>query len=150
MKLPRPHIPIAVKIAVAERQIVAILEQSRPPEDPDTDIAKTVRSIFGRWGTKPYLSVLLLLVIGPPPYHLDHDPPLWQRARTRSGGYRPKANDPNYLVWRSKDGHRIKTYVRGDGAQLSDAAKRRKEIKRKVTKVKRKWPSRPMQRRPMR
>jgi hypothetical protein len=78
--------------------------------------------------------------------HLDHDPPLNLRDRTKDGGYLPEANDPDWLIWRTAEDHWLKTYVRGDGAQLSDAGKRRKELKRKrkATRPKRKWPSRPM------
>lgn len=137
MRLPRPYVPIDVKLAVAGRQARAT--------GCSIDWAALERLCGG-----DQLRVLLNVLYPDVMCHLDHDPPLWQRVRTKSGNYRPSANDPDYLVWRSQEGHRLKTYIRGDGAQLSDAAKRRKEIKRKVTKVKRKWPSRPMQRRPMR
>ena len=64
--------------------------------------------------------------------HLDHDPPLMLRhiIDAEKGIYDPAANNPRYLVYRTEEEHRLKTYVRGDGAQLSDAGKRRKEIRR--------------------
>jgi hypothetical protein len=45
---------------------------------------------------------------------LDHDPALGLRDRTPDGGYIPDEHDPDYLVWREKDEHAIKT--RGNGA----------------------------------
>lgn len=86
----------------------------------------------------------LAVMFGNQPVHLDHDPPLMLRRMKPNGEYAPRANHPSFLVWRTKEDHRIKTFVRGDGAQLSDAGKRRKEIRKrkKATRVKRKWPSR--------
>jgi hypothetical protein len=51
------------------------------------------------------------------------------------------------LIYRTKEDHRLKTLVRGDGAQLSDAAiaRKRKRKERKATRPKYNWPSRPLQ-----
>ena len=67
--------------------------------------------------------------------HLDHDPPLCLREiiDAENGVYKPDANDPDYLTYRTVSDHRIKTYIRGDGAQFSDAAKRRRKIKSERT-----------------
>ncbi len=145
MRLPRPHVPIAVKIAVAKRQLaargtVALFAAPGPLQD--------AKPLSG----KRQLVSMLWTLLGDPPWHLDHDPPLMQRVRTKDGGYRPGANNEDYLVWRTAEDHRLKTYIRGDGAQLSDAGKRRKEIrrKRKATRPKWKWPARKLQSRPMR
>jgi hypothetical protein len=45
---------------------------------------------------------------------LDHDPALGLRKRTPDGGYDPHEHDPEYLVWRDKASHAVKT--RGSGA----------------------------------
>lgn len=133
MRLPRPHVPIRTKVAVAARQArVAGF---------DVDW-RALRLLCG----DDQLRVLLNCLFPGAPCQLDHDPPLWSRVRTAAGNYRPPANHQDYLVWRSADDHRIKTYVKGDGAQLSDAGKRRKEIKRrrKAEKPKWQWPKRKM------
>jgi hypothetical protein len=78
---------------------------------------------------------------------LDHDPALENRPfNKRTQKYKPDANDPNYLIYREKHAHHIKTNVRGDGAQLSDAAqaRKRKRSERKKTKRKTVWPTRPL------
>jgi hypothetical protein len=113
-RLKRPYIPLKVRIAAAERQADTrvIMRKILPP--------------------RKYLLWLLNILFGAQQLHLDHDPPLMLRDfNKRTGKYTPDANDPEYLVWRTAAEHRIKTYVRGDGAQLSDAGKRRKEIKRR-------------------
>jgi hypothetical protein len=146
MRLPRPRIPIDVKLAVADRQlrerntvalfavdVVVARRREDPPPRPPSRAAQ--------------LKHMLHTLFGDAPFHLDHDPMLALRQfNVNRGTYVPDANDPNYLVYRTKEGHRLKTYVRGDGAQLSDAGKLRKEIRKrkKATRPKRKWPSRPL------
>lgn len=139
MRLPRPHVPIGVKLAVVERQL------------RDRGIVALFVGEHGKRPNKSHMLVdMLRTLLGEPPWHLDHEPPLMLRDRTKSGDYLPDASDPDWLIWRTAEEHRLKTFVRGDGAQLSDAGKRRKEIKRrkKATRPKRKWPSRPMRRTP--
>jgi len=133
MKLPRSHVPIWVKVAVAGRQARAAG-------------LKIDWHALEKLCNSDQLRVLLNVLYPDIMCHLDHDPPLNLRDRTKDGGYLPEANDPDWLIWRTAEDHWLKTYVRGDGAQLSDAGKRRKELKRKrkATRPKRKWPSRPM------
>jgi hypothetical protein len=92
------------------------------------------------------LELMLIRMFGTTRVHLDHDPPLMLRRRTRNGGYKPDANDPEHLIYRTAEEHFIKTWMRGDGAQLSDAGKRRKELRRQrkldPRRRKRKWPKR--------
>jgi hypothetical protein len=94
------------------------------------------------------LAYLLDVMFGDERYHLDHDPPLCLREIIDAdrGLYDPPANDPDHLIYRTAEDHRFKTFVRGDGAQLSDAGKRRKAIRRKKkldpNRVRRQWPSR--------
>jgi hypothetical protein len=121
MKLVRPYVPIPVRIEVIARQLIS---------------AHKLRDVLWVATTFPkptaQLEYLLEVMFGKQPVHLDHDPPLCLREiiDLEKGIYKPDANDPNYLVYRTEEDHRLKTFVRGDGAQLSDAAKRRKEIKR--------------------
>jgi hypothetical protein len=145
MKLWRPHVPISVKIRVAERQLA-----SGGPDMVLGLIAACSEGVRKEMSATQYLP-LLLSKLGPGPWHLDHEPPLMLRQR-KGERYIPDANNPDYLIWRTKEAHRIKTFVRGDGAQLSDAGKRRKEIRKRkrATRPKRKWPSRPFPSRPMR
>jgi hypothetical protein len=144
VKLERPHVPVAIKVAVAERQLANMLAGD------EKRAAWVAQGCPMTTSKHRYLRFLLQSLLGDPPWHLDHDPPLMLRDRTRDGGFLPAANDPDYLFWRTAEQHRIKTFVRGDGAQLSDAGKRRRRIMKlkKATRPKRKWPSRPMRRKP--
>jgi hypothetical protein len=112
MKLPRPYIPLDVRLKVFARQFgygVAIKHGINSPHWRLADLQEALASVFGG------------------PVHLDHDPALVNRKfNARTGKYTPDANDPDYLVYRSKTDHDIKTRVRGDGAQYSDLALRRK------------------------
>jgi len=79
--------------------------------------------------------------------HLDHDPPLRSREfNPITLKYKPDANDPDYLVWRDKEGHRVKTYVRGEHGQYSDtiliARERKREKKKAGLKPAYHWPKR--------
>jgi hypothetical protein len=98
------------------------------------------------WSLQDQLDYLLRVLFKDQPAHLDHDPPLMLRKFSRKTlRYAPDANDPEHLIWRSKEDHRLKTYVRGDGAKYSDAAERRRASrrkKRKTERVKFKWPKR--------
>jgi hypothetical protein len=128
VRLPRPHIPVPVRLEVAARQLV------------ERGIPITLAADFTK---RERLALMLWLLFKDEPRHLDHDPPLMLRQYDEaSGRYTPDANHPDYLVYRSKTDHRVKTYVRGDGAQLSDAGKRRKEIRRrrKASRPKWRWP----------
>jgi hypothetical protein len=129
VRLHRPYIPLAVRVQVAERQL-------------------GLKSVSRRRGS---LSVILkgclVALFGGRAAQLDHDPALVNRRRFYSKHgmfYRPDANDPDYLVYREKHDHEIKTRVRGDGAQLSDLAQVRKRKRKLKVKRKYKWPSRPM------
>ena len=129
-RLLRPYVPLDVRVQVAERQLKFHVWRSHPQ---GSNAAK--------------LSVLLRDLFNGQPCQLDHDPALENRpfnARTKK--YTPDANDPEFLIYRTKEGHRIKTLVRGDGAQLSDAAiaRKRKRKERKARRPKTRWPSRPL------
>lgn len=118
MRLVRPHIPIGVRLEVIARQ----LQEAGKLYEVLTVVALTM-------GPSARLAYLLKCKFGEEKVHLDHDPPLCLREIVEEGVYRPAANDPEFLVYRTEQDHRIKTFVRGDGAQFSDAAKRRRKIK---------------------
>jgi len=146
MKLVRPYIPLSVRIEVIARQLQAC---GKLPVLLDAMvIAMTQRE---------RLEHLLASKFGTEKIHLDHDPSLVLRYYDEeTGEYDPPANDPRYLVYRTAEEHREKTFIRGDGAQFSDAAKRRRKIKQErkeepqrprrwPPRVGRRWPTRPLQ-----
>jgi len=143
VKRKRPHIPIPVRLTVIARQ----LQESRQLYDVLTVAVLTMSEAAK-------LDHLLTCKFGEEKYHLDHDPSLVLRSYDEATGqYTPDANDPDFLVYRTEEDHRLKTYVRGEGAQFSDAAKRRRAIKQQRQERPRpnRWPpkgSRPMRRSP--
>jgi hypothetical protein len=139
-RLYRPYIPIEIRCRVALRQLGEMW-----PDD-----------VIG--GMRGSLAVLLeelletlasLLGCKRMDLRLDHDPPLGARPRFMRGKliiYEPDANHPAHLIYRTKHGHHIKTYVRGDGAQYPDRVLIKRERKRREEKhgrPKRKIASRP-------
>lgn len=115
-RLLRPHIPIPVRIVVAERQLglmvnggiaIARMLGAGMPN------GYRLRVLIGQ--LKKHLGENL---------HLDHDPALAARRKImRNGeivGYRPDANDPDHLIYREKAAHQIKTNVRGEHGQHPD------------------------------
>lgn len=144
MKLHRPYIPLAVRIKVAERQFKALRGEEPAWKSVSFSDLDFLLFLIADWLHKvgetryvPHSTVGHL--------HLDHDPALTNRqynARTKK--YTPDANDPDYLIYRTKEAHDIKTRVRGDGAQLSDLAIRRKNkrIAKKKRQARRPWPKR--------
>jgi|SRR6516164_8519596 len=119
MRLPRPRVPISVKIEVA-------LLQLRDPETNALRLAPIMRNKTKR------LNWILTEIFGNvPTVHLDHDPPLAARKfYPRSGRYKPAANDPKYLIFRTVEDHRIKTFVRGEHGQYSDRVLIKREKRR--------------------
>lgn len=81
-------------------------------------------------------------LIGAEELHLDHEPALALREKIFRDGkhveYRPHSCDPEHLIWRDKQDHKIKTIVRGDGAQFSDLAliRRKKRREKKAAEAK--------------
>ncbi len=117
-RLLRPHIPLETRCRVALRQ----LGEMWP--DRFLDGARMIG-----WSMRETLDHLLarlseLLACDVKSLALDHDPALAAREKVfRKGvhvGYVPDANDPEYLIYREKHAHHIKTNVRGDGAQHPD------------------------------
>ncbi len=137
MKLPRPYIPLRVRVQVAERQFYKVFGRL-----PDVHGFKN----YGQW-----LRVLLSSMFGNTPVELHHRPALCNRewlGHLVVPRYVPDANDPDYLVYLPAgpgSEHDIETRVRGQHGQHSDLglARKRKRIERKAKRPKRKWPSRP-------
>lgn len=138
MKLHRPYIPIYVRLRVAERMC-------------DERLAESPLRIKSYWSETAKEKLAICLAHLFPDYEdkqiqLDHDPALTNRKyNSRTKKYTPDANDVDFLIYRAKEDHNIKTRVRGDGAQYSDLALRRKNkrIERNKTRPVRKIASRP-------
>lgn len=142
-RLPRPHIPIAVRVKVAERQ----LKETHP---------ETFGYAFAGRKTAGNRLQFLLSVLFPTGHcELHHRPALLNRVRKKNGDYDPPANDPDHLVYLAEDVHDIETRVRGQHGQHSDLGLARKmkrvaknrDPRRRKAKIARpknfRWPSRP-------
>jgi hypothetical protein len=143
MRTPRPHIPLEVRCRVVLRQL------GYPSIDEVISIFRYLHSLRDLLNER-LGDLAKQLGVTRVDLHLDHDPPL--AARERIGdGFKPDANDPEYLFYRTKESHRIKTLQRGDGAQYPDRVliKRMKRLvePRKVRPT-RKILSRPFPKRP--
>lgn len=134
MRLPRPRIPLTVRIDVARRQFrkmdAHVMAQHFDFIDQNVFGAPSRRLVewFDSFHDKrETLKLFLQGLFGRnATVHLDHDPALQNRTlNPRTGKYTPDANDPDFLVYRLRDDHRTKTYLRGDGAQRSDVAQQR-------------------------
>lgn len=138
MKLLRPHISIHIRCIVAMRQ----LGEMWPEQVLSIHKNKTV--------LLKHLLNRLTELIGAERLQLDHQPALALRKKIFRNGvhveYRPHSSDPEHLIWREKNAHRIKTQVRGDHGQFSDLALIRREKRRakKLKKNPRTWQSKPM------
>lgn len=156
-RLYRPHIPLDVRCRVAMRQLGGF------------DIDRKIELEHPGAGGIGYTKLLAMLLMeladlfgscALVDLRLDHNPALGVRQKRRRGKitvYTPDANDPDFLIYRDKHAHHIKTNVRGDGAQYSDTVLMKRERRRKRKKTKRKakhmsrpilarrnpWPSRP-------
>ena len=137
-RLRRPYVPLKVRCRVALRQLGELW--------PDEALKAHENGLL------PFLDQLLfkmagLLACEVLELQLDHDPALENRPFSkRTRRYSTDANDPEFLVYRTQQAHKIKTLVRGDGAQLSDAAiaRKRKRKERKAKRPRTRWASRPL------
>ena len=130
-RLPRPYIPLSIRVEVIRRQLVdAGLVQTVPiPQNRGAWIEKKLRRLFGDRKVE-----------------LHHRPALVNRVRKPNGDYDPAANNPDFLVYLPEDEHDIETRVRGQHGQHSDLAlaRKRKRKERKAQRPKRKWGSPPL------
>ena len=136
MKLPRPYIPLSVRLAVVTRQCLEAGIGVAPTSAKKAEL----------------INVCLRRLFHGAPVQLDHDPPLMLRMiRKNAKGevirYFPDANEPDFLIYRKTDDHKIKTLVKGDGAQRSDFAQRRylKRVAKNRTEKKKFSPRKPKQ-----
>lgn len=120
-KLYRPHIPLSVRVKVAERQL-----RERDPTiigwvlEGKKTAGQQLEALL-RWLAASFVCEVSDL-------RLDHDPALGARQKRGEGRktvYMPDANDPGHLFYRphgpEHDGsHLIKTNVRGDHGQHPD------------------------------
>ena len=145
-RLYRPYIPIKVRREVAIRQLKKVSE-------PWWAVGHSAAPLsYLLWDLAVRLSCKV------EDLRLDHDPALATRRRLTLKGkirYIPDANHPDFLIYRTKHGHHIKTNVRGDGAQYPDRVlikreRKRREGVRAKPKPKRKWPSKKIPSRPFR
>jgi hypothetical protein len=116
-RLHRPHISLAVRVLVAERQF-----REAFPE-------KFGYVVTGRRTAGKRLRVLLAALFPDGKCELHHRPALVNRRRYVRHGkvfYDPPANDPNHLIYLAEDVHDIETRVRGLSGQHSDLGLARK------------------------
>lgn len=123
---PRPHIPLSIRIEVIARQL---LQAGRWSADQCM--------LMCLWPAKDAekLKLALALLFGTEPVALDHNPPLRARPynpriKNVAARYTPNANDPDHLIYRTVADHKLKTNVRGDGAQFPDRVLIKRERKR--------------------
>jgi len=128
MKRPRPYIPIAVRVEVAERQVKALCDASIIPSIwwPLYESASETMTIGNR-----LLTLLLRMsdVVGGAKFELDHFPALIlrdfkvDRRKPPAAWYSPNANDPEFLLYRPSDAHQHKTTGRKPGAERTITTK---------------------------
>lgn len=123
MKLPRPYIPLKIRVQVAAREARAY---------PGL-VSDILSGLHSHNTDRQKLNALLLLIFREDAHlaELHHDPALMNRLKIRDHdgkivGYKPAANDPNSLIYIIAADHDIVTRVRGFGAQLSDQGLQRK------------------------
>lgn len=157
MKRPRPHIPLSVRVEVAERQVKGLAEASIIPSiwwsiyqaaaHEGLSMRSRLASLLGRMSE----------VVGVAKFELDHFPALIlrdfkvDRRKPQAAWYSPSANDPDFLLYRPQQDHQQKTTGRKPGAlrtvtsKGSDIGLKTKfaRLERKSTKRTAKIPSRP-------
>jgi hypothetical protein len=143
MRLPRPYIPWSVRYQVVHRQC--------KDKFPSINIPFGDDGWGPQWSSRKLRTELLLVMLfsADGPYHLDHDPPLAFRKKIHNSrgeiiGYDPPANNPDFLIYRKATDHRIKTNIRGEGAQHCDRVliKKIRRIEHPKPKRKYNWPKR--------
>ena len=124
-RLYRPTIPIEIKCRVLLRRVGELWID---------EAVAAHRGALSTFLTQLRLKLAELLNCEPDDLRLDHDPALATRQRIGDGKktiYAPDANDPDYLIYREKHAHHIKTNIRGDGAQYPDRVLIKRERRRR-------------------
>jgi hypothetical protein len=152
MKRPRPHIPLSVRVAVAERMAVMKAIGASNWTYTDLYFSRVILTTpDNKWPLKDRLESLLYHLFKDEKAHLDHDPALVLRPFDEvTGKYTPDANDVNHLVYLTVAEHLQKTVGRTVGASKtvttkgSDVGLKAKFARlERPTKFKKKIPSRP-------
>lgn len=128
-RLPRPYIPIAVRVQVAERQFDAATSFAHENGERNASVFRTFvdREHWKRTTSLgEQLDTFLRLLFGDAKVELHHRPALVNRARKRNGDYDPPANDPAHLIYLVDVDHDIETRVRGQHGAHSDLGQARK------------------------
>lgn len=149
MRLTRPAIPIEVRCRVVLRQLGELfIDQVIDEHRCDYTVAPSYRRTHGKLFNEKIAKLAELLGCEVRDLRLDHNPALALRMRRTKTvmvngrlktlhDYSPDANDPEHLIYRTRQDHHIKTYVRGDGAQFSDTTLMKRERKRQKKKLRR-------------
>lgn len=168
MRRPRPYIPLSVRVAVAERQLMALRGTQVTHGWWDYYLYRCRSG--GHWSAAQRLKHLLpkLSEILGDVLQLDHDPALIlrqykvDRRKPEAAWFTPNANDPDHLIYRTLGDHGHKTTGRRAGAAKTVTHKgsdswlktkfRRLEQPRKKPKAKiqqraKPWPKRPLPKR---
>lgn len=146
---PRPPISITTEVAVAGRQLLFDHEVNIFAEFCRAE-GETLTALLERRLDR----IAGILGCERKDLRLDHDPALRirefnerryravmdafqsgrittrERWRRVASCYTPNANDPTSLIYRSETDHKLKTNVRGDGAQFPDRVLIKRERKR--------------------
>jgi len=153
-RLLRPVIPTSVRCRVALRQLGEMW--------PD-DVMAANKGRLGALLAELLAHLAKLLGCEVKGLHLDHDPALGAREKVFRKGvhveYMPPANDPDSLMYREANAHRVKTNHIGDHGQHPDRVLIKRQRRRekppkpkrsspirsagKMPKGKTKWASRP-------
>lgn len=115
-RLYRPHIPLRIRVQVAERQLKQAGIAPISTEKLSTFLFLALDALARHIGCERQ------------ELRLDHDPALGTRKKTGEGKrtiYDPPANDPDHLFYRPhgtthEGSHDVKTRIRGDHGQYSD------------------------------
>ena len=129
-RLPRPFIPLSIKVQVAERQFDAATSFG---DGNGSRNASVFRAFVDRehWKNRvplrEQLVMLLQLMFGDAKVELHHRPSLVNRLwNARKKDYDPPANSPEHLVYLPEDDHDVETRIRGLHGQHSDLGLARK------------------------
>lgn len=138
-RLPRPYIPIQIRIKVAERQFDASRHNGR----------KVYNLLKRDWSLKRRLQ-WLLLILGFEHPECDHDPALILRKfNSRTRKFSPDANNPKFLIYCEKAEHQQKTTGRKPGATRTITTKGSDiGLKAKFARLERQRPPKPKHRIP--
>lgn len=114
-RLPRPYIPLSVRVQVAERQCRE---------------SGWIFPALEKQGKSKWLREMLGVLFGEQKAELHHRPALVNRRKVMRGDkiadYEPPANDPEHLVYLVESDHDVETRVRGQHGAHSDLGLNRK------------------------